>query len=223
MLNYESSDLRSSDTVPSGTVSNLPSTRLEEVVLEIGNTWVQIPSCPSAILSQIDQDLRYPTEHAQNLAEGFRPPAEEAFSGWDGWIRFLRRRKNGPSNFPTGLLSRVEALAHTQGWVLSKTDLRRRPSDDIPPVGPISLRDYQKAAAAEAVKVGRGVLDIPPRGGKTRTMCEIHRQIALPTIWIAPTDNIVQRTLEGFFGKHYAVHQVGSKNLDVPGKHVSRR
>lgn len=51
--------------------------------------------------------------------------------------------------------------------------------------------------------------------GKTRTMCEIHRQIALPTLWIAPTDRIVTQTfdvLEGFFGRHYATHLVGSKN-----------
>ncbi len=49
--------------------------------------------------------------------------------------------------------------------------------------------------------------------GKTRVACEVTRRLALPTIWIAPTDRIVAQTqevLEGFFGKHYSAHLIGS-------------
>lgn len=54
--------------------------------------------------------------------------------------------------------------------------------------------------------------------GKTRLACELHRRIALPTIWIAPTDRIVKqtaRTFDGFFGKNYAVHIVGKKHVEA--------
>lgn len=49
--------------------------------------------------------------------------------------------------------------------------------------------------------------------GKTRIACEITRRLALPAIWIAPTDRIVAQTqevLEGFFGRNYSVHLIGS-------------
>jgi superfamily II DNA or RNA helicase len=95
-------------------------------------------------------------------------------------------------------------------------DTRIRPVEGFPefPHGQeIVDRDYQLQAADQAVKLGRGVLDMPPRSGKTRTMCEIHRRIGLPTLWLAPTDRIVSQTrevLEGFFGSNYVVQQVGA-------------
>jgi superfamily II DNA or RNA helicase len=82
-------------------------------------------------------------------------------------------------------------------------------------------RDYQLEAVAKSVKEGMGVLDMPPRSGKTRVMCEIHRQISLPTLWTAPTDRIVTQTagvLEDFFGKNYAMQMVGLKDLEKAKK-----
>ncbi len=73
---------------------------------------------------------------------------------------------------------------------------------------------YQLDAVRRGEEAGRGVFDMPPRAGKTRMMAELTRRLALPTIWIAPTDRIVTQTLgvlRGFFGDSYAVHLVGSK------------
>ena len=55
-------------------------------------------------------------------------------------------------------------------------------------------------------------------------MTEIHRRVALPALWIAPTDRIVRQThgvLERFFGKHYAMHLVGTKReMEAARMHV---
>lgn len=50
--------------------------------------------------------------------------------------------------------------------------------------------------------------------GKTRMGQEIHRRISLPTLWVAPTTNIVEQTVNSFtehFGKNYAEQIKGSK------------
>ena len=104
------------------------------------------------------------------------------------------------------------------------SDNRQRPESDVPEAQvKIPLWDFQQEAVARTVARpamldGRGVLDMPPRSGKTRTMCEIVRRLALPTLWVAPTDRIVTQTqgvLEGFFGTHYAMHLVGSGSEGV--------
>jgi len=101
-------------------------------------------------------------------------------------------------------------------------DLRARPEEGFPEFPVVELRDYQEAAVEAGIKLGRGVFDMPPRSGKTRVMCELHRRISLPTIWIAPTDRIVQQTarvIEGHFGKHYVIHQIGQKGLEDAARH----
>jgi superfamily II DNA or RNA helicase len=91
----------------------------------------------------------------------------------------------------------------------------------MPELVNIELRDYQKHAVRQAIKIGYGVLDMPPRAGKTRTMAAIIHELALPTIWIAPTDRIVEQTvtvLGGFFGHNFATHLVGSGEQDKAAK-----
>lgn len=59
--------------------------------------------------------------------------------------------------------------------------------------------------------------------GKTRTAMEILRCIALPTLWIAPTDRIVTQTkaaIEAFFGANFVHHLVGSKTVAEAARHA---
>lgn len=186
-----------------------------QVVFEVENNWTRILHADPYMLHLFDRRARYPTPMAEALGSGFVPPGDA--NGWDGWIRLIRFTKTSPPRFPTGLLPMLSGLCTEFGFQAVIRDQRKRPEGDIPESACIELRDYQQAAVAEAVRVGRGVLDMPPRSGKTRTMAEIHRQIALPTLWVAPTDRIVSQThevLEGFFGKNYAEHLVGSRNWE---------
>jgi superfamily II DNA or RNA helicase len=136
--------------------------------------------------------------------------------GWDGWVHLLRQPRTQPPWVPSGLLPRLVRACRKLRFPYELRDLRQRPEEQLPEFCGKTIvdRDYQLEAVDRAIKAGRGVLDMPPRSGKTRVGCEIQRRLALPTIWLAPTDRIVQQTrdvLEGFFGQHYVVHQVGTR------------
>lgn len=181
------------------------------MIFQVTNSRTNIIGADPFMLNILDKELRYATPIADARDKGMELPGESG--NWDGWVRLVRIPQTINPWFPTGLLSHAKRLCAKMGYAVSVDDYRRRPSGDVPEFVDIPLRDYQKEAVEKAVKSGRGVLDMPPRSGKTRTMCEIHRQLALPTIWIAPTDRIVKQTtdvIEGWFGKNYGYHLVGT-------------
>ena len=184
-----------------------------QIKFEVTNSWTSILECDQFILGILDKESSYPTPQAIAMQHGFHSPEGEN-SGWDGWIRLLHKPKTMYPYFPTGLLPKLTRICTKFGYQPYVSDLRTRPEVGMPELCPISLRDYQEAAVAAGVRIGRGVFDLVPRSGKTRLACELHRRIALPTLWIAPTDRIVDQTtkvIEGFFGKNYVHHLVGGK------------
>jgi len=189
---------------------------MQHVKFEAHNTWTHILEWDELILDILDREARYPTPQAIDYAKGgWAPPSGEG-GGWDGWIRLLHRPKTYYPYFPTGLLPRLVRICEKMQYQAHVTDNRVRPHEGFPEFPKVELRDYQEAAVAAGIKLGRGVFDMPPRAGKTRTALELHRRLSLPTIWIAPTDRIVTQThdvIEGHFGKNYCMHLVGSKRL----------
>lgn len=193
------------------------------VYFDVSNNWVWVQCAPEGLLNHFDRELRYPTAMAAAHLAGYIAPDAQG-GGWDGWIRMLRRPKTQPPRFPTGLLGRVLRLTTKYGFAPVVRDHRQKPMDDIPEFCARltdTMRDYQRDAIAAALRCGRGVLDLPPRAGKTRMMAEITRQLALPTLWIVPTDRIARQTLlvlQGFFGEGYAAHLVGTKDQGVAAR-----
>jgi len=184
------------------------------MIIQVENGRSRILGGDEFILDVLNKELRYPTNVANARGEHTDTP-ESGENKWDGWARLLNRPKHDSPWFPTGLLQRTERIVRKMGYDVLIDDKRQRPPEGMPELVNIPLRDYQKDAVREAIRAGRGVLDMPPRAGKTRTMCEINRAIGLRNIWIAPTDRIVRQTvevLEGFFGQHYVTHLIGSKN-----------
>jgi len=184
------------------------------VHFEVYNTWTRILRADPWILSVMDIEARYPTEIARAKERGFRPPEENSDpkGKWDGYIRLLKQPRNDGPYFPTGLLPLMQHVCEKMHYRVFVDEKRERTQEGVPEFPAIPLRDYQEAAVEAGVSVGRGVFDLPPRAGKTRLACELHRRLALKTLWVAPTDRIVQQTagvIEGFFGKHYVVHLVG--------------
>lgn len=193
------------------------------VHFEIHNGKTFIYGADEVLLDKLDRECRYPTQMAAAYAGGFVDPENQHGGGWDGWIRLLRRPKTKPPWIPTGLLGQCVSVSTKFGYVPQCHDKRVRPMEDIPDLfKPIDLRDYQRDAVAIAVKSGRGVFDMPPRSGKTRTMAEVIRQLALPTLWIAPTSRIVGQTVEvlkGFFGESYVTELVGTSTQQIDAKY----
>ena len=192
-----------------------------QTVFEVGNTWTSILEADGFMLGILDKESQYPTPQALAMEKGFKSPEGET-GGWNGWIRLLHRPKTMYPYFPSGLLPKFVRICQKYQYTPYVKDLRVKPELGFPDLSPIPLRDYQEAAVAAGMQVGRGVFDCPPRSGKTRLACELQRRISLPTIWIAPTDRIVDQTakvIEGFFGKNYGYHLVGGSNWKAAAKH----
>lgn len=187
-----------------------------QVYLDVSNNWVWIQHAPEGVLAALDAQMRYPTAIAAAREAGYVSP-DDGIGGWDGWIRLLKVPKTSPPRFPTGLLGKALTTITRCNFAPVVRDHRRKPDDDIPEFSAAltdTMRDYQREAVERACRIGRGVLDLPPRAGKTRMMAEITRRLALPTVWIVPTDRIAVQTLAvlwGFFGQSYATHLIGSK------------
>jgi superfamily II DNA or RNA helicase len=190
--------------------------------LSVENNRTSMIGADPYILSVLDRELRYPTPIAAANEAGVVLPGVNG--DWDGWARLLHTPKTIPPWFATGLLPEVMRHLAKHNYQAQVSDARERPDLDVPEAAvKIPLWDYQEEAVARVftqmgVLDGRGVLDMPPRSGKTRTMCEIIRRLGLPTIWIAPTDRIVTQTqevLEGWFGSNYSMHLVGAVQDNV--------
>lgn len=192
------------------------------ILFSVTNSRTDMTGADPFILHVLDAELRYPTQVA-HLQDSFAMASDQLldqFGNWDGWNRLLHRPRTIPPWFPTGLLSTVLRICDKMQYAYSVTDLRERPVGDIPELVKIDLWDHQEEAVNRGLELGFGVFDLPPRSGKTRLACELHRRLAVPTLWIAPTDRIVRQThkvLEGFFGKNYAMHLVGSKREQEAG------
>ena len=201
--------------------SHLESTGAEKrVVFEVENNWTWITVADPFLLHVFDQEARYETPVATAKEAGFITP-DEMPGAWDGWIRMLRRSKTMPPKIPTGLLPMLMRIAEKFGYDPEVLDKRVRPEEGFPELKPVPLRDYQQSAVEAGEREGRGVFDLPPRSGKTRAMMELQRRIALPTIWIAPTDRIVRQTqgvLEDWYGKNYSMHLIGTKEIEAAMK-----
>ena len=182
------------------------------MILIVENERTYLQGADPLILNWLDKELRYTVVDPELLADE-RDPELKANNTWDGWIRLLRRPKIKLPWFPTGLLSLVERLITKYRYTYTLNDKRIRPKEGFPELVKIPLRDYQKKAVDLALKEGRGVLDMVPRSGKTRILCEIQRSLALPTIWIVPTDGIARQTknvFDSFFYDAYSYHLVGA-------------
>jgi superfamily II DNA or RNA helicase len=184
------------------------------IIFHVKNTWTEIEGADHFALYLFDLETKYPTEIAEARMRGHTLPYE-APEHWDGWIRMLRQPKTKLPWFPTGLLSRLTRACTKLRLPFQVNDQRERPLEGFPDFPKISLRDYQQEAVKTGIEKGLGILEMPPRSGKTRTMLEIVRSLGLSTLWIAPTERICAQTrdvIAGFFGDSFVTQIVGKKN-----------
>ena len=184
--------------------------------IEVFNHQTTLSSVPPGVQQSIYDATSFLADPTNTDGGGWKPP--ESFGdekAWDGRVRLSKWQQNGSGSVPTGLIDLVETCFRQLGHPYQLVDRRVRPAPGFPDFGPIPLRDYQQEAVEAAVQAGHGVLDIPTRGGKTRLAIELTRRLWLPTLWIAPTTNIVTQTLKAFdelCDPNFAVPLKGSKD-----------
>jgi superfamily II DNA or RNA helicase len=157
-------------------------TSIQHPVCLLGNAHAQILHADPGLLELVRYDMAYAAQ------DGFTATIDD---GWDGHLRLLS--KDG--HMPAGLVSEACRLFAKYGTQLRVVDTRTRPATELPLWSPtIKLRPYQAQLVEAALAAERGVLDAPPRSGKTVMLAAIVDKLNLPTLWIAPTKAIVHQT-----------------------------
>jgi superfamily II DNA or RNA helicase len=116
---------------------------------------------------------------------------------WDGWTTAV----STGGTFGTGLLEHViRALTLRLGQPYPDViDLRGPAPRPNPLPVEIPVRDYQLEAVESWFRAEcRGVIDSPPRTGKTRMAAKAIASLGLPTLMIVPRINLVSQTVEEF-------------------------
>lgn len=181
------------------------------ILFHVYNTHSHIQGADQYCLKVFDRAISYPTEVAEAKEKGIDLPYVTN-PKWDGWIHFLRIPMTKDPWFPSGLLYKLTGKCKEIGIPFQVIDHRSRPEEQVPEFPKIDLRDYQQDAVQVSIEKGMGVLDMPPRSGKTRTMLEVVRSLGLPAIWIAPTERICAQTrdvITDFFGTGFVFQLVG--------------
>jgi superfamily II DNA or RNA helicase len=162
------------------------------VDLVIGNARARWEGLPESIFKLLRYELSY-----QVAEPGVRVYMDDSGNArqvwWDGFTSLLRQGRW----MPAGLAPRALRLLQKWGFDAGVVDERIRPPDADPRwsfPSSFALRDYQLEAVDAAWARGRGVIDSPPRTGKTVMMLELLRRAACRSVVTAPTIQISAQT-----------------------------
>ena len=109
---------------------------------------------------------------------------------WSGWIPLM----DVEGRFSAGLIEQVQRALWRTGHSSSIKDVRT-PVPPGPAIGrPPPLWDFQEDAVQAMLREKRGVIDLPPRSGKTRIAAALIQRLGLPTIYITPRRELVRQT-----------------------------
>lgn len=126
---------------------------------------------------------------------------------WDGREHLVKKSKDhqGWMECPVGLVDEILKVARVEGVELAVTDLRRPPSHRIETTwNPrFNLRPYQEECVAEALLdrglvTGKGLLNIPTRGGKTVIAAAIIHRLGLRTVFFVQSEMLKRQTVALF-------------------------
>ena len=114
---------------------------------------------------------------------------------WDGWVRLVE----SDGSFLTGLLDHVtRALTLRAEVEYEVIDQRVGCEGRGPTTGSVPLYAYQQEAVDAFIEAARGVVNLPPRSGKTRIAVGVVERLNVPTLYLAPTVGIVEQTAKVF-------------------------
>lgn len=173
------------------------------------NAWTEIRGAPAWFLNYASRHLSIPLEPTP----GGRPG--------DGRFGLVWWHEGAPwgslvkgETVAAGLTAHVDALARYYGLPCEVRDARLRPEDQYPLHNVrASFRPYQDRVHERIVLEGCGVIDAPPRSGKTLMAARAIDALNLPTVYLAPSVQIVRQTYEvmcGHFGPDLVARIDGS-------------
>jgi len=132
---------------------------------------------------------------------------------WDGRIALYDKYTGF---FPYGLLPRVLKVLKDNNVVYEFKDERTKPSKKYNWQKNVNLRDYQQYTLEEAMKHGRGILQLATGAGKTKTASAIISEYGLNTVFFVHTHFLLEQAkkeLENVLNTK--IGQVGAGIIDI--------
>lgn len=157
--------------------------------LTFDNSHGELHGASGMFLAALARHLSVRVEHDQKL--GIRFGGKFQHEG--EWYCTLVRG----NRFAAGLVPHVLSLCRYYGEPVEAFDTRQ-PPPVYHPWGSVSARwrPYQDVVHSKAMKRARGVVDAPPRSGKTLMAARVIDQLSQPTVYLAPSVPIVAQTYE---------------------------
>lgn len=182
------------------------------MIIERGNSFATLRHAPPPFTWAIRRHLAVPLDPTTDAGE--RAKQEVRFGTvfvhegmpWGSLVR-------PDGRVPAGLTQHVLALAEHYGIDAEYRDVRVRPEEQYPlHLVRAQWRPYQDEVQRKIIQYGTGVIDAPPRSGKTLMAARAIDALAQPTIYIAPSVQIVRQTYEVFcshFGEDFVARLDG--------------
>jgi superfamily II DNA or RNA helicase len=184
------------------------------------NTHAEIHGAPPWFLDYLGRHLSIAVAAGQRPSERFG-----RVWWWEGepWGSLVHQEA-GSGRVAAGLTPYVAQLAQHYRLPCEVHDRRQRPEDRIPWWSvDASWRPYQDAVHKAVMANPTGVVDAPPRSGKTLMAARILDALACPALYVAPTVAIVEQTyrvLSAHFGTDMVARLDG--NAKPEEKDISR-
>jgi len=178
--------------------------------LWFGNSFGELHGASLGFLATLARHLSVKVEHDTKMGERFGG----RFTHEGEWYATLMHG----NRFASGLVPHVYALCQHYKQPIEVRDSRDRPEDGYPWFTvKAPWRPYQEEIHKKVIVRSRGVIDAPPRSGKTLMAVRLIDTYALPTVYLAPSVPIVAQTYKvmcKFFGSDMVARLDGDARVE---------
>jgi len=177
-----------------------------KVVINFSFVWCKIISAPSAVYNLLYDTLKYRPEGYY-----FSPKYQNGI--WDGYCRLY---KHASKKFRTGLLPRVVDILKSNNYEIEILNFPNHAISEISKVdfkdandNVVTLRHYQQEATLTAIRKRFGIIQAPPRSGKTLIAVSIiYHFNQFPVVFLVRSRDLAYQTLR-VFEKNFKDKQIG--------------
>lgn len=176
---------------------------MAKIILD--NRWIYAEGVSFKTIHAISRATSY-------LQAGYKHTSAFKSRQWDGRRKLITMSGSGILRAPAGLAQEVVDMIEGRGDTVVVEDRRRRAGKRIEYGFSAKLRDYQEEAVDAATKprgslglIGRGIIKLPTRSGKTVVAAAIISRLGARTLFITPSTLLLYQSQESL-----------QRNLGVP-------
>lgn len=165
------------------------------ISITLDNNYIYIRNVPGPIFGQLREKTSY-------RVAGYQYTTAYQEGRWDG-KKYLLTYSKAEKIFkaPAGLAEKIVGIIENNGIKWELTDLRIYPKYNLEFNQVTGLRPYQQEALELATEeygltksVGRGIIKMPPRAGKSLTAAAIIAKLGVNTLFVVPSQLLLYQS-----------------------------